>query len=86
MSKIDKIEKEMPEFTSEVRGLNVQELEARLVNLTKASEANQDAMEADEGLEQAKDQVREFSAPYRDFHKHNRMKTQYILNLLKERE
>ena len=77
-----KIEKELPEFVSEVAGLDRAALEQRVVNLAGDNKVTCDAMEADEDLQDAKARAREMGAPYRDAKKVIRMKTEYILTLL----
>jgi hypothetical protein len=80
-----KIEKEMPDFISEVAGLSVEELNARLSRLAKDYEAIEEAKEADEGLREAQDTARELRAPYADGKKAIRMKSSYIVALVKEK-
>lgn len=80
-----KIEKEMPEFVSEVGGLSIENLNARLVELAKAYESTMKSQEEDEELETAKMAARELAAPYRDAKKAIRMKTSYIVELIEEK-
>lgn len=77
-----KCQKQHPDFTSEVDSLNPDELKARVVQLQQALQESEEAMEADDGLNQARDQAREFAAPYLDVRKAVKLKTSYILNLL----
>lgn len=74
-----KVQKEMPEFTEVVDALSVEELEKRLSQYAKESESVDDAKEADEGLEQAKAQVKEYSAPYSEAKKAIKLKMRYII-------
>jgi hypothetical protein len=81
----NKIEKEMPEFVSEVVGLSVEQLDARLAELAKAYEATSKAQEEDEQLQTARMTARELAAPYRDAKKAIRMKNSYIVGLIEEK-
>lgn len=80
-----KIEKELPEFVNEVGGLSVDELNSRLAQLAKDYEAIEAAKEADEALEDARAAASELAAPYRDGKKAVRMKSGYIVALIKEK-
>jgi ATP phosphoribosyltransferase regulatory subunit HisZ len=79
-----KVQKELPEFVSEVSGLSVQDLDARLVTLTKGLAETEQAKEQDEELENAKALVSELSAPYRDAKKVLSMKIKYIVSLFEK--
>ncbi len=81
----DKIRKDNPEFADEVNRLDVQALDKRLSDLAKGAEDVEDAKEADEGLEQARAQVNELAAPYRDAKKAIRLKMRYIIAIVKEK-
>lgn len=78
------VRKEMPEFAEEVQSLSASELNDRIANYAKDVEAVQDAVEADQGLEQAREQVNQLSAPYREAKKALRMKIRYIIGMTKE--
>jgi hypothetical protein len=80
-----KCQKKYPEFTNEVDSLTADQLKARIVGLQQALQESDNAKEADEGLQLAKDQAREFAAPYNDVRKAVKLKTQYILELLSEK-
>lgn len=79
------VEKAYPDFVPTVAGLSIDELEKRLVGYAKHAEDVEDAKENDKGLEEAKAQVAEFGAPYRDAKKEIRLKSRYIMNLIKEK-
>lgn len=79
------VQESMPEFAGEVAGLSTQELDARLSELAKGREQNADAKEADEQLELARTMVSELSAPYREAEKALKLKSKYIIALIKER-
>ena len=80
-----KLEKENPEFVSEVSALSGEELNSRLAQLAKDIETVQDRKEADEDLASAQEGVRQMLAPYTDAKKALRAKSQYIIALLKDR-
>lgn len=76
-----KVQKELPDFVSEVSGLSIQDLDNRLVTLTKGLAETEKAKEEDTDLEDAKTLVSELSAPYRDAKKVLNMKIKYIIGL-----
>lgn len=82
---MQKVQKEMPEFTAETAGLSVDQLNARLAQLAKDGEGVEEAKESDEALEDAKDTVSACSGPYRDAKKAIRLKQRYIIGLIKEK-
>lgn len=87
-SKVDikeKVQKEFPEFTAEVDGLSVSDLEKRLSTYAKQAEEIEDAKDADEGLADAKDRVAELSGPYKDAKKAVRAKSKYLIALIKDK-
>ena len=74
-----------PEFVKEVSNLSVEALDKRLAELAKAADDVKVAKEADEQLALAKDQAKEFGAPYREATRALALKTAYIVNLIKDR-
>ncbi len=80
-----KVEKEMPDFANEVAGLSVDDLNGRLSQLAKDYEEIQTAKEADEDLESLRSAASEAAAPYRDGKKAVRLKSSYIVALIKEK-
>lgn len=80
-----KVEKQMPEFADEVAGLSVEQLNSRLAELAKASEAVRQAKEADEGLEEAQANVSLLAAPYREAKSAIGLKTTFIVGLIQEK-
>ncbi len=80
-----KIEKQLPEFVNEVAGLSVEDLNARLSQLAKDFEAVEEAKQADEELESLRAAASEAAAPYRDGKKAIRLKSGYIVALIKEK-
>lgn len=81
----EQVQHDNPEFTSEVAGLSVEELDARLAQLAKDIEAFFQAKEADEALEEARLAASELAAPYRDGAKALRLKSRYLVALIKEK-
>lgn len=79
---VKKVQKEMPEFTAVVDGLSVDELEKRLSQYAKEAEAIDDAKQGDEALQAAKEQVKEYSAPYNEGKKAIKLKMKYIIGLI----
>lgn len=79
------VQKEMPEFASEVAALESTDLNARLAQLAKDLVAVSDAQEGDDGLADAKANATELGAPYRDAKKTIRLKSRYLVQLLKVR-
>jgi hypothetical protein len=80
-----KAQKQIPDFVEVVDALDVDSLEKRLNTLAKQAEEVESAKENDEALEEAKEQVAEMSAPYRDAKKEIRLKTRYIIQLIGEK-
>lgn len=76
---------EFPEFVGEVSGLTADQLNNRLATLAKNLEESETAKEEDEELEEAKLTASELAAPYRDAKKALRVKSKYIIGLLKEK-
>lgn len=85
MDAIKKVQKEFPEFVSEVQGLTKEEIDARISGLAKSAVEVQHSRDSDEQLADAKALSKELSAPYLDALKAVRLKTTYLVNLLKDR-
>jgi hypothetical protein len=81
----ERVQKELPEFAEVVAGLSVAELEQRLATEAKNSERIEESKENDQALEDAKAQVAELGAPYRDAKKVVRLKSRYLISLIKEK-
>lgn len=81
----EKIQEEMPEFANAVDGSSVDQLEKRLSDIAKAAEANEQAKEDDEKLEQAKAEAKELGAVYGDARKELRKQTKYIIRAIKDK-
>lgn len=81
----EKIQEDMPEFAGEVAGLNVDQLNQRLAQLAKDAEANEQAKEDDEELEEAQKHASELGAPYRDAKKAIRLRSRYIIKMIGEK-
>lgn len=79
------VEKEMPEFVSEVVSLSQEELNARLAQLAKDREAVNEAKEQDEELQKARTAKSELEAPYRESVNTIQLKSKYIIGILKDR-
>lgn len=81
----EQVQHDSPEFASEVVGLSVEELDARLAQLAKDTEAFHQARESDDALEEARHAASELAAPYRDGAKALRLKSRYLVALIKEK-
>ena len=73
------------EFASEVSSLSVANLEARITRMQKDLDESEEHKENNESLRQAKDEVKELSGPYSDVKKAIKLKTKYIIEILKEK-
>ena len=88
MTKIDitlKTQKNYPEFTKEVDGLSVEQLNERMATLAKSLADSEEHRENNEALEEAKAKVAELKGPYDDVKKAVRLKQRYLRNLIKEK-
>lgn len=79
------VQKEMPEFAAEASSLSPEGLVNRVVQCSKDAEEVDNAKEADEGLQQAKEEARLLGAPYSDAKKAIKLKIRYLLALLEEK-
>jgi hypothetical protein len=79
------IAKENPEFVEEVSKLSLEEIDARLAQLAKDSEAMQEQKDANEALSLAREVAKELNAPYVDAKKAIRLKSRYLISLLKDK-
>lgn len=73
-----------PEFMREVQQLSPEQLDRRLSQLAKDAEAVQQAQEADETLQQAKAELKELNAPYREGKVAIKLKTRYVIHRINE--
>lgn len=85
MSIQEVVQKKLPDFADAVAGLSVADLEKRLNTYAKEAERVEEAKEGDEALEKAKEQASEYAAPYRDAKRDIRLKSRYIISLIKEK-
>lgn len=79
------VQKEYKDFAGDVDRLSVAELETRLNMYAKRAEEVEDAREADEELERTSDLLNELRAPYKDAKKEIRLKSRYLISLIKEK-
>lgn len=73
------------EFMESVMGLSNKDLEARISQMQKALDESEEHREANEALKNAKDEVKLISGPYNDVKKAVKLKTKFIISLLKEK-
>lgn len=79
-------QKKYPDFTKEVDNLPVEALKARIVQLQQGLEESEQHKEENIAIEQTRAELKELTAPYRDIRKAVKLKTSYLLDLLKEKE
>lgn len=79
-----KMEKEMPEFCSEVTSLSEDDLRKRLASLAEEGDNVDEAKENDTDLADSVEEAKSKAAPYRDAKKAIKLKTRYIVSLIKE--
>lgn len=73
------------EFKEEVDTLSIAQLEDRVVALQKGLDESRVHKEENIALKNAKDEVAELSGPYNDVEKAVKVKTKYIIELIKEK-
>lgn len=73
------------EFADEVRGQSVQALEARITRMQKDLDESEEHRAQNVSLNNAKDEVKELSGPYNDVRKAVKLKTKFIIELIKEK-
>lgn len=78
------VEKEMPEFASEVASLKREELDARISSIVEALEDLSAQKETDERLAEAQAVASELLAPYKEAGKALKLKVKYLVMLSKE--
>jgi hypothetical protein len=81
----EKVQQEYPEFVTEVVGLSEDQLNGRLATLAKNLEESENAKEADEELADAQILASELSGPYKDAKKALRLKSKYVISLLRDK-
>ncbi len=79
------VKEEFPEFVEEIAAAQSPDLNNRLSELAKNMEAVDEAKDADQALKDAKQQSFDFGAPYRDAKKAIKLKSRYIIAMLKDR-
>jgi len=79
------VESEHSEWVSTVQGLSIEELDNMILRYAKYREEIKESREKDEQLNEAKELVKELSAPYRENLKINEQKTKYLIMLLGEK-
>lgn len=77
------VQEQYKDFVSEVDRLQVPELKARIVAYQQQLQESQEHKEANETLQQAKALVTELSGPYNDVSKAVKLKTKYLIDLIK---
>jgi hypothetical protein len=72
-------------FAAEVERLSVTDLDKRLNGLAKAGDEIEEEKENNEGLKRARDSYNEASGPFKDAKKANKLKTKYVIQLIREK-
>ena len=80
-----KIDKKFPSFREEVERLSVADLETRLSNYAKAQAEHEEKKDGDEILEKLQEDVSERKALYAEPIKELRIKSKYMVTLIKEK-
>lgn len=80
-----KVFEEFPEFCEECSLLSADELKNRISGLATGAEDTRNAREEDEELANARELANGLNAPYVDALKALRLKTRYLIQLLKEK-
>lgn len=73
------------EFKEEVDALSVAVLEARITRMQKDLDESEEHKKDNIPLNTAKEEVKELSGPYNDVKKAVKLKTKYIIELIKEK-
>jgi hypothetical protein len=79
------VQENYPEFETEVAGLNIDQLNNKLASLAKGLEESEATKEDDEELNKAHALASELGAPYKDVKKAIRLKTKYVIGLLRDK-
>ena len=80
-----KAQTDFPEFTDAVDSAKLEDLEKKLLEYAKYREQTAMAQKSDEGLEKAKNTVKELNAPYNETLNALKIKTAYINILIEEK-
>ena len=84
-NKMEKVQREHPDFCAEVDRMQKEEIKARTIALARHSKEIDDSQEADEELKAVREQLSEMSAPYRDAKKAVKAKLGYLVQLLEDK-
>ena len=80
-----KAQTDFPEFTDAVDKASLEDLEKKLLEYAKYREQTVMAQKSDEGLEKAKNTVKELNAPYNETLNALKIKTAYVNILIEEK-
>lgn len=81
----EKCQKDYPEFTDQVDGLSVQEIEKNIIRYANYREETELEKQKDLDLQKAKEEVKELSAPYNETLKALKLKMAYLYLLAGEK-
>ncbi len=79
-----KFEEENATFAVEAQQMSMEDKKQRVVDLSKGLLEIEQALEADEAVKTAKEQLKELMAPYKESQKLVRNKIKYLIELLNE--
>ena len=79
------VQSEYPEFADEVLALNVEQLEKRIANYQKELADSEEHKANNEVLKSVKAQYDELKGPYEDVKKAVKLKTKYLVSLIREK-
>lgn len=81
----EQVHENYPDFANTIEALSVMELEMRLSAYAKENVKVDEAKEADEELARVSALKSEFEAPYKDAKKALKLKSKYIISLIREK-
>lgn len=81
----EKVKAEFPEFYEECQSLNVDALNGRLAQAAKDAQSTEEAKEADEEYQAAKQAASDMGSPYRDAKKAIKLRSKFIIATIKDR-
>ena len=73
------------EFVQEVRNMDKQQLDAKLLDLAKYAQAVDSTRKSDQKLKDAKDVVKGLNKPYTDDIKYNREKARFVALIMEDK-
>lgn len=81
----EQVDKKYQGFADEVESLSITQLEARISSYQKQLDESEEHKEANELLKHAQEKVSELNGPYNDIRNAVKLKTKFIIHLIKEK-